>query len=109
MRNREKLRKDVHVSSSDIIEFLKKEKLYVKDNAIVNESTNVLSLEDANETSISWIGYDKYDIEKLKSNILVVNQSFQNSSESKTLIYTINPKLAIILILNRFFLELSVF
>jgi len=105
MRNREKLKKDVTISSSELVDFLKQERLYVRDNAIVNSSTNVLSLTDANETSISWIGYDKYDIENLKSNILIVNQSFQNSSDIKTIIYTTNPKLAIVLIINHFFLE----
>ena len=107
MRNREKLKKDVTVSSSEIVDFLKQEKLYVRDNAIVNSSTDVLSLTDTNETSISWIGYDKYDIESLKSNILIVNQSFQNSSDSKTIIYTTNPKLAIVLIINHFFIEVA--
>ncbi|NEW60734.1 hypothetical protein GSY74_05510, partial [Sulfurovum sp. bin170] len=99
MNNRYRSKTDVEISSFEIIDFLKKEKLYISSNGIENISTNVSPLENSNPTSLSWIGDIRYDINQLNSNILIVKEKFENKSNNKSIIYTSNPKLATVLIL----------
>ncbi len=100
-----KLKERVEVSSQEIIQYLKDENLYVADNKISNICTNIAPLDNTNSTSISWINRSNYEIDSLNSSILIVGKDFKAQSESKTIIYTLDPKLAITLIINRFFME----
>jgi UDP-3-O-[3-hydroxymyristoyl] glucosamine N-acyltransferase len=105
MNIRTKIKQNVRISSSEIILFLKKERLYILDNNIVNSSTNITSLDNSSNTSICWIGYKSYKIESLNANILIVGETFKKTSVNKSIIYTKNPRLAIVLLINKFFLE----
>lgn len=104
---RSTLKNNVKVSSSQIIDFLKQKKLYYADNGIENISTNIASLNDSNRRSISWVSNTLLDVKKLDSNILIVSKEFSNSLQDRSVISTDNPKLAIVLIINHFFMEFS--
>jgi len=107
MKDRKELKKDVKISTLEIVDFLKKENLYISNNNIENISTNISALENSNETSLSWIGYSNYDTEKLNSSILIVGENFKGFSSAKSIIYTLNPRLAMVLIINSFFMEIE--
>ena len=106
MISRDKLKQDVNVSSAELIDFLKQEKLYIQDNGVEQTTNNVSALENSNQTSLSWIGYENYDLKKLDSSILIVSKEFKEKSTQKSIIYTNNPILAIVQVLNQFFMEI---
>ena len=104
---RSTLKSNVQVSSSQIINFLKQKKLYHTDNGIENISTNIASLNDSNQSSISWVSNTLLDLKDLNSNILIVPKEFSNNFQDRSIIFTHNPKLAIVLIINNFFMDFS--
>jgi len=106
MISRDKLKQDVNVSSAELIDFLKQEKLYIQDNGVEQTTNNVSALENSNQTSLSWIDYENYNLKKLDSSILIVSKEFKEKSSQKSIIYTSNPILAIVQVLNQFFMEI---
>jgi UDP-3-O-[3-hydroxymyristoyl] glucosamine N-acyltransferase len=105
MKNKKELKKNIQVSSKEIIEFLKEKNLYLKDNGVSNIATNVSSLENSKKHSLSWLKKSHYELDKLKSSIVIVGEDFHETSSSKTLIYTKEPRLAMVFVINHFFLE----
>ncbi len=104
---RSTLKNNVQVSSSQLIDFLKQEKLYLSDNGIENISTNISSLNNSNKSSISWLSNNLLELKNLHSNILIVPKGFSHNFQNSSVIFTNNPKLAIVLIINHFFMDFS--
>ena len=95
------------VKSNEVITLLKKEELYLSDNGVEREFDHVSSLENTNSTSLSWIRKSKYDLSDLNSSTIIVGESFKCNCNDKSIIFTKNPQLAIIYIINEFFLNFS--
>ena len=91
------------ISSDDVIDFLKRNALYDGDNNIANFATYVSSLEDSTEHSIIFIKKTSYDLNSVKSKIILVPRDFKANSKEKTIIFSKNPQLAIAYILNEFY------
>ena len=106
MRGYYKVKKSVHISAQDIINFLKEKELYSKDNNINKSISLVSSLNNSHKDSLVWIKYSSYkDIDKLKASVILVNENFTSKSEQKSIIYTKDARLAMALVIQYFFLE----
>lgn len=93
------------ISSINVIDFLKLNKLYAGDNNIENVANYVSNLEESSDQSIIFIRKISYDLSLVKSKIILVPENFKEHSKCKTIIYTKNPKLAMSYIINEFFLK----
>lgn len=105
MVTRTKLKENIEITTREIVDFLKFKGLYISDNGIEKRASNIRDLKSSNSNSISWIKLNSYNIESLKSPILIVGANFKPTSKYKTIIYTKNPRLSITLIIKEFFLE----
>ena len=92
------------ISSENIIDFLKLNKLYAGDNNIENVANYVSNLEESSDQSIIFIKKN-YDLNLVKSKIILVPKNFKGQSKDKTIIYSTNPQLAMTYIVNEFFLK----
>lgn len=93
------------IKSEDIIEYLKSKNLYIRDNEVTTLCDRVSNLNNNKENSICWIRKSSYDINLLKSNIILVGQDFRENDSNKTVIFTKNPQLSMIFVLNKFFIR----
>lgn len=91
------------ISSSDIINFLKQNKLYHSDNNIDNVVNSVSNLDDNTSQSIIFIKKTSYDLTLIKSKILLVAENFKECSIDKTIIFSENPQLAMTYLIKTFF------
>jgi UDP-3-O-[3-hydroxymyristoyl] glucosamine N-acyltransferase len=91
------------ISSSDIIDFLKQKKLYISDNNINNVINSVSNLHDNTSQSIIFIKKTRYDLDLIKSKVLIVAENFKESSTDKTIIFSKNPQLAMAHLIKMFF------
>ena len=105
MKQHTQLKKNIKINKDQIVEFLKNKNLYSSDNNINNYVTNICSLEETTDKSLCWIGYKNYNLNNIKSSIVLVNENFLEQNNYKSLIFTKNSRLAISLIINEFFIE----
>lgn len=105
MNIRHNLKKDVLVTSDQIIDFLKVKQLYISDNYNDNIVKSVKALSNAVEKSLCWISYKKFDLNELESSILIVSERFEDIDTNKTIIKVKDLRLAVILVINMFFIE----
>ncbi|WP_192577454.1 UDP-3-O-(3-hydroxymyristoyl)glucosamine N-acyltransferase [Francisella sp. LA112445] len=94
---------NITIESSKIIELLIDKNLYVRDNKVISNCNMLTDLENTTNTSINFIRKSSYDLSLLKSSIVLVPIDFKDVSNEKSLIYTINPQLAIVYVVNSFF------
>lgn len=94
-----------YITSDQIIEFLKIQQLHVDNNNVKTFCNSITNLEDNTSGSICWIRKNDYDISSIKSNIILVPETFKAISHDKAIIFTKNPQLAITYIINNFFME----
>tara|TARA_B110000003_G_scaffold276535_1_gene323669 strand:+ start:4194 stop:5135 length:942 start_codon:yes stop_codon:yes gene_type:complete len=92
-----------NISSSDIIDFLKQKKLYTSDNNIENVVDSISNLYDNTSQSIVFIKKTSYDLNLIKSRVLLVPEDFKECSIDKTIIFSKNPQLAMAHLINIFF------
>ncbi|MDB9718090.1 UDP-3-O-(3-hydroxymyristoyl)glucosamine N-acyltransferase [Candidatus Pelagibacter sp.] len=105
MKRHTQIKKDININKDQIIEFLKTNNLYKSDNNIDNFITTVCGLEDTMDKSLCWISYKNYNLDNIKSSIVLVNENFLERNKNKSIIVTKDARLAISLIINEFFYE----
>ena len=91
-----------NISSLEIINFLKDKNLYCFDNGVYGEVKFARGLDNSAHDSISWIKNSSYNLDHLKSQILLVCEDFNEVDSSRCIIYTKDPKLAMAYVLNAF-------
>ena len=105
MKKHTQIKKNIKINKDQIIEFLKTKNLYRSDNKKDNYINTICSLEHSIDKSLCWIGYKNYNLDNIKSSIVIVNENFSEQSNSKSLIFTNNARLALLMIVNEFFYE----
>lgn len=97
----------------DIIQFLGTDILSVNGHIGNWSIDNITNTERVNEHSLDWIGVGKKDkqliAEKSKAKVLLTDETVEYSNllqeQNKILIHVVNPKLTLMKILRRFFVE----
>ena len=93
------------IQSENIIGYLKEISQYIDDNNHSNFTSEPTGLGDQTETSICWCKKNSMGKEPLRCSILIVGQTFTDTSSKTAIIQTKNPKYAYLKVLQHFFLK----
>ena len=97
-----------NISSDDIIGFLKDKRIYHSDNNISNVINDVSDLKNNSSKSIVFIKKISYDLSSIKSRVILAPVKFKEQSNEKSIIYSTNPQLAMVYLIQNFFMSKTI-
>ncbi|MEN8221315.1 MAG: UDP-3-O-(3-hydroxymyristoyl)glucosamine N-acyltransferase [Pseudomonadota bacterium] len=96
------------VSAIEIANFLEEIGQLSDWNTVSSSAKGVSSLENQKHDTLSWLKLNTYDLNQLCCTILIVNETFNRSSDSIAIIKTPEPRKAFAKVVKKFFANIPV-